>query len=166
MKIILIGFMGAGKTTVGKILAKKLKIDLIEMDELVLKKSKRKTINEIFTFDGERRFRELEIEVARQLRDVDQAIISTGGGVVINKIILDYLREKNGRVIFLKTSFPEIVKRLKNASDRPLFKDEDKAKKLFGFRKRLYEEYADYIIETDNKNPRLIVEEIVKLIFI
>lgn len=166
MKIILIGFMGAGKTTIGKILAKKLKMDLIEMDELVLKKSKRKTINEIFALDGERRFRELEIEVGRELKNVDEVVISTGGGVVMNKIILDYLKEGNGQIIFLKTSFAEIVKRLKNTSDRPLFKDKNKAKKLFDLRRRLYEEYSDYIVETDNKNPQLIVKEIEKLIFL
>lgn len=161
MKIILIGFMGAGKTTVAQALSKKLKIKLIEMDDLILKKSKRKSINEIFTMDGERRFRELEIETAKKLINKDNVVISTGGGVVINKIILDYLKE-NGKVIFLKTSFFEILKRLKHASDRPLFKDKKLAKKLFNFRQKLYEEYADLIVKTDKKSVKEVTNEIIE----
>lgn len=160
MKFILIGFMGAGKSTVAKLLAKKLNYSLIEMDEIVLKKSKRKSINEIFQKDGELYFRELEIAVAKDLKDKDKVVISTGGGVVINKIILDYLK-KGGKTIYLKTSFSEILKRLKNCQGRPLFKDKKLAKKLFNFRKYLYQEYADLIVETDKKSVEEIIYEII-----
>lgn len=163
-KIILIGFMGAGKSTIGFLLAKKLKIDFIEMDDLVLKKSQRKNISEIFKIDGEIKFREFEIEVAKELSNKKEGVVSTGGGVVMNKIILDYLKKEAGIVIFLKTSFFEIVSRLKNIGDRPLFKNIEFAQKLFNFRQNLYLEYADFIVETDNKIPRLIVDEIIKLI--
>ncbi len=148
MKIVLIGFMGAGKTSVADVLSKKSGLEKIEMDDLVVKKSKRKNVSEIFSKDGETRFRELEIEISKGLRKKDQVVISTGGGVVMNKINIDYLRE-NGLVIFLKTSYGTILKRIGHDDNRPLFRDKIKAKKLFSLRKKLYEEYCDYVVETD-----------------
>lgn len=151
--------MGSGKTTVAKLLAKKLHWALIEMDDLTLKSSKRKSIAQIFALDGEIRFRELEIATAKRLGKKKQAVISTGGGVVTNKIILDYLN-KNGKTIFLKTSFATVAKRLKGDTQRPLFKNILEAKKLFCFREALYEKYANHIINTDKKTPEEIVNTI------
>lgn len=159
MKIILIGFMGSGKTTVAKSLGEKLNLKVIEMDGLIIKKTG-KSINQIFSEDGEMRFRELEIQMAKSLAEKNKCIISTGGGVVMNKIILDYLKEK-GKIIFLKTSFLEIKKRLKNINDRPLFKNNKSAEKLFVFRQKLYEEYADLIISTNGKSVEKITYEII-----
>jgi len=160
MKIVLIGYMGSGKTTVARLLAKKLHWSLIEMDDLILKSSQRKSISEIFARDGEIKFREMEIRIAKKLRKKNQVIISTGGGVVMNKIILDYLKE-NAQVFFLKTSFDTVVKRLKNDSQRPLFKNIAAAKKLAAFREPLYEQYADEIIITDEKTPPAIINQII-----
>jgi len=151
--------MGSGKTTIAKSLGKKLSLDVIEMDDLIVKRSG-KSINQIFKEDGEVHFRELEIKAAKSLAKKDKCIISTGGGVVMNKIIIDYLKI-NGKIIFLKTSFLEIEKRLKNINDRPLFEDKKTAKKLFVFRQRLYEEYADLIVATDGKSVDKIVYEII-----
>jgi len=159
MKIILIGFMGSGKTTVASILAKKLNLEVIEMDDLIIKKFG-KSINQIFNQDGEERFREMEIEVSKSLISKDECIISSGGGIVMNKINIDFLR-KNGKIVFLKTSFSEIEKRLKDINDRPLFRDKKIVRKLFTFRKRLYEEYADLIINTDKKSVEKIAYEII-----
>lgn len=159
MKIILIGFMGSGKTTTARQLAKELNCSLIEMDDLIVKKSG-KTINQIFKEEGEIRFRELEIETAKSLSEKDNSVISTGGGIILNKIILDYLG-RNGKIIFLKTSFSEIEKRLKNDTARPLLKDKKAAKKLFVFRQRLYEEYADLVVNTDGKSVEKITYEII-----
>lgn len=164
MKIILIGFMGSGKTTVGHLLAKKLNLKVVDMDDLIVKISKKKSINEIFTKDGETHFRELEIEVGKSMADKKNIIISTSGGVVINKIIIDHLKMNDGKIIFLKTSFLEINKRLKNIKDRPLFKDKKIAKKLFTFRQRLYEEYADIIVDTSNKTVDEVIISLLKKI--
>jgi len=163
MKISLIGFMGSGKTSVAKILSKKLELKNIEMDDLVLKKSKRKNISEIFAKDGEVRFREIEIEAAKDLRILRNVIVSAGGGVVMNKLNIDYLRE-NGEIIFLKTSFETIRKRLKNDISRPLFKNIGVAKKLFLFREGLYKEYADLIINTDNLSIEEVANSLIKLL--
>lgn len=159
MKFILIGFMGSGKTTVAKSLGVKLNLKVIEMDDLIVKKSG-KSINQIFKEDGEVYFRELEIKVAKNLAKKDKYIISTGGGVVMNQINIDNLK-KNGKIIFLKTSFLEIKKRLNNIQNRPLFKDKKAAKKLFIFRQKLYEKYADLIVSTDGKSVEKITYEII-----
>lgn len=159
--IVLIGFMGSGKSAIAIQLGKTLGRKVIEMDELVLIKSGRSTINEIFSKDKELIFREIEIAVAKKLRDKTNSVISTGGGVVMNKIILDYLK-KNGIIVFLATPFDEIVKRIGKAADRPLFNDIIKAKKLFKFRKVLYEQYADTIIRTKNRSINEITLEIIE----
>ncbi|NCO23156.1 shikimate kinase [Candidatus Kuenenbacteria bacterium] len=166
MKIILIGFMGAGKTAVAKKLSKKLDLPAVEMDDLILKKSGRKSINEIFARDTELHFRELEIEVAKNLKKQDNRIISTGGGIVMNKIIIDYLKAGSGKIIFLKSSFSEIKKRVGNSKKRPLFKNRKTALELFNFRQQLYRKYADFVVRTDNKSIDAVADEIVNYLLI
>src|SRR5438445_691819 len=120
MNIILIGFMGSGKTSVARMLEERTKMSFIEMDAIVVQASGRKTVNEIFERDGELRFRELEIETAKKVANNHDVIISTGGGVVMNKIIIDYFK-KNGTIIFLDTPFKTIQQRLSGDTSRPLF---------------------------------------------
>ena len=163
MNVVLIGFMGSGKTVVAEAVAKKLKLPHIEMDDLILKKAKRKTVNEIFDKDGEMKFRELEIEVAKDLVKKDNCVISTGGGIVFNKIITDYLRE-NGFIIHLRTSFAEAKRRLENAKDRPLFRDVRNARKLYNFRKPLYRGYSDAYVRTDGKTVNQVRDAVVELV--
>lgn len=177
MKIILIGFMGAGKSFFAKRLANRLGLENIKMDELVLKKSGRKTVKEIFEKDGEMKFREFEIEVARELQGKDDVVIDTGGGVVQNKIILDYLR-KDGIVVFLDSSLEIIKKRLGGDKTRPLLKDKEKFRQLYESRMPLYQRYADVVVDTsrlisfsvDGKSDKLkpeteeLLENIIKLI--
>ena len=151
--------MGAGKTTVSKELANRLNVKRIEMDDLITGKSERKTIREIFDKDGELGFREFEISVAKDLQGVTNAIISTGGGVILNQINFLYLK-KDAIVIFLKNSFETSGKRLHKNNRPPLFRDEKKAKILYDLRLPLYEYYSDIIIETDNKPVESIVNEI------
>jgi len=162
MKIILIGFMCSGKTTVSKLLGEKLKKEIIEMDNLIREMAK-KTTDEIFHQEGETGYREYEIAVAKKIRNSNDAIISTGGGVVMNKIILDYLQPES-TTIFLETSFEILVKRLENTFPRPLFDNREQAKDLFEFRLPLYKRYADFIIQTDAKTPEKIADEIIELV--
>ncbi|EKE15180.1 MAG: hypothetical protein ACD_12C00117G0003 [uncultured bacterium] len=160
MKIILIGFMGSGKTTVANILAKKLNLEVIEMDHLILKKSGRKNIQEIFVKDGEEHFRDLETRIAKEILELDDVVISTGGGIVMKQKNLKFL--KKGKIIFLKTSFEVLEKRLMGDSSRPLFRYKIKAKKLFDLRQKMYEKWADLTIQTDNKT----VKEIIKTVLL
>lgn len=163
MKITLIGFMGVGKSTVAKVLSQKLQIPYVEMDELIIKKSNKKSINEIFKHHGELEFRELEIEVSKDLKNSSNIIISSGGGVVMNKINIDYLKH-NGLVIQLDGNFETIVKRIGNVEDRPLFKNKQSAKSLYNFRKSLYARYADHSISTDNLTVDEVVTHLIKTI--
>ena len=159
--IILIGFMCSGKTTVAPIIAKKLSKEVVEMDDLVRKLAE-KTTEEIFAQHGEVGYREFEIAVAKSLRDKINIVISTGGGVVMNKIIIDYLKNKDSKIIFLHTSFDVLQKRLDPKIPRPLFKNINAAKKMYDLRLPLYNTYADIIIQADNKLPDEITEEIIK----
>lgn len=152
--------MGSGKTSVAKNLGERLNLKVIEMDDLILKKSKRISITEIFLKDGEEHFRALETKIAGEISRLENVIVSTGGGVVMNKININKLR-MNGKIIFLKTSFLEIKKRLKNINNRPLFKNRKKTKNLFVFRQKLYEEFADLIVNTDDKSVEKIAYEII-----
>ena len=158
--IILIGFMGSGKSSVARELAKKVHLPVVEMDELIVERSKRKSVNDIFRKDGEVRFRELEVEVANGLHSKDGMVISTGGGVVMNGIIIEYLKT-NGKVVFLDTSFETICSRLQGDASRPKFQDKDAARALYELRLPLYKEYADRIISTEGKAPQELAEAIV-----
>lgn len=159
MRIVLIGFMGSGKSTIAALLAKKLEKNLVEMDQIVEQKAGM-SIDKIFATGGEIAFREAEIAVAKELHNKDNCVISTGGGAIMNQIIIEYLREKSV-IIFLKSKFLTSKKRIKK-NPRILFRDFKKAKELYSVRLPLYRYYADYEIETDEKKPEEIVEEILK----
>lgn len=150
--------MCSGKTTVGSLLGKQLNIPVIETDELIRQKAG-KTTNEIFTDLGEVGYREYEITVSKGLKDINDAIISTGGGIVMNNITFAYIKP-NAKVIFLRSSFVTLLERLKKSFSRPLFNDLKQAKKIYELRQPLYDFYADLTIDTDKKTPDEIVKEI------
>lgn len=159
MKIFLIGFMGSGKTTVGNLLAKKLNLHLIEMDEIILKKSGKKSISDIFSLKGEEYFRNLETETIKEISQLDNVVVSTGGGIIMKEANHKFL--KKGKVIYLNTSFNVLENRLNGDDSRPLFKDIKGAKKLFDLRKNIYENVANQVVLTDN----LTIDQVVNKIF-
>jgi shikimate kinase len=147
MKIVLIGFMGSGKSHVAQVLGQKLRLPVLEMDDMVVQKSGKKSVAEIFLSEGEIKFRELEMEVCRMLRKVQNMIISCGGGVVMNQLNMDYLKENEGIIISLDISWEMILERCGKSDKRPLMKDRVKAKQLYDLRQPLYEYYADITID-------------------
>lgn len=149
MNILLIGFMGSGKTTVAKSLSKLLNLPWIEMDDLVYQKTHTKNMHEVFAKGGELLLRESEIAIAKEYAPKTNMILSSGGGIVLNKIILDYYKKHNWKVIFLHVSFETIAKRLQDENTRPLFKDLTSAKKLYDFRLPLYMTYADIVVDAE-----------------
>ncbi|MFH1188331.1 MAG: shikimate kinase [bacterium] len=161
--IVLIGFMCAGKSTVGDALASKICKKFCEMDDAVRSLSEKTSTMEIFDEEGERQFREYEIQIAKRLSKERDAVIATGGGVVMNKINIDYLRE-TGKIIFLQVSFEEVQRRLQHDRPRPLFRDVDLARDLYTFREPLYRKYSDIMINVDNKTPETIVNEIINMV--
>lgn len=120
-KIILIGYMGSGKTTLGKKLARELKIPFIDSDEEI-ERMAGKTIPLIFAEDGEAAFRKLELDFISTLAAKTSFVLSTGGGMPCFNDVMELLK-KNGTTIYLKNSSEELAKRLIRAkSDRPLIR--------------------------------------------
>jgi shikimate kinase len=162
--IVLTGFMGTGKTRVGKELSRLLNMKLIDVDTEI-EKAEKMTISEIFKQLGETRFREIESEMVKKLSEYKNSIISTGGGIVLRQENIDALR-KNGIIICLMAEPATILKRTCNNNDRPLLQVEkpvEKIKELLNFRKPFYEK-ADIIIDTDDKTPLQVAEEIIERI--
>ena len=161
--IALIGFMGTGKTAVGKALAEKLGKKFVELDPLIEQKAG-KTIPEIFKQDGEITFRELEIEVTKEVARGRNQVIACGGGVVLNKINIDRLR--NESIIVYLTAPPQIIlKRTSNdAEERPLLKVANPTltiQELLAFRKPFYERAANIKVDTSKLDVDSVVQQII-----
>jgi len=160
--VALIGFMGTGKTSVGEILALKLKKRFVSTDDLIVKLAK-KPIPEIFKQYGESRFRDLEIQIVKKVSDEKNIVIDCGGGIVLNKINIVRLR-KNAKIILL-TAPPEVVfgRISKDSEKRPLLNASDKIeriRKLLSCREHLYKESGDFEIDTKNLNVDQVVDKI------
>ncbi|RPI38486.1 MAG: shikimate kinase [Nitrospiraceae bacterium] len=161
--IVLTGFMGAGKTTIGKALAKMLHMKLVDVDEEI-EISQKMTINDIFKIYGEPYFRDIETAMIKKLSHNKNCIISTGGGAVLRDENMEALKE-NGIVFCLDANAETILERTGNNQDRPLLKVENPKKKieeLLAYRRPFYEK-AGIMIETDGKTPLQIAEEIMEL---
>ncbi len=159
--IILTGFMGSGKSTIGRIIAKKLEHSYFLDTDSLIEHFENRSISDIFNNDGEEYFREAEKRVFNWIKnDVKNGVISTGGGL---PMFVPEIKEA-GIVIYLKVEFDEIIKRLSNEeiSKRPLFQNPKKAKELFDRRDKIYQELADYIIE--NKDINSSVDKILEII--
>jgi len=162
--IVLVGFMGTGKTEVGKILSKKLGYALIDADTEIEKKQNT-TITEIFRQQGEPAFRDIEAEVIKQLSGLKKNVISTGGGAVLRQENIDNLRA-NGVIVCLSATPETILQRTSVNNDRPLLQTENplqKIKELLEYRRPYYEK-ADIMIDTENKSPLEVAEEIIKAV--
>lgn len=160
--IVLTGFMGTGKTVVGKKLSNILKMELIDIDSEI-ERSEKMSINEIFRRFGEPRFRDLETEMIKKLSKRDNVIISTGGGAVLRDENIHALKEK-GVIVCLFATPETILKRTSHSSNRPLLQVEDplrRIKELLDYRKPFYEK-ADIMIDTEGKTPSQIAEEIIE----
>ena len=155
--------MGSGKSSIGKILAKKIDFKFIDTDKLIEIQEGIK-IKEIFNSKGERYFRDLEVKVLEKTLTTQNAVIATGGGIVQrqkNRLLLE--NEKN--VFFLNSSINRQFERTKDSDKRPLLNKGDKFKTLGElYKKRLshYENVSRYKIEMDHKTNEDIVEQIIK----
>ncbi len=158
--IILTGFMGTGKTAVGKELAKLLNMRLVDVDTEIEQSSKMK-ITDIFKNFGEPHFRDIETDMIRKLARAKNSVISTGGGAVLREENMRALRETG--IIFCLYADPEtIISRTKGCGDRPLLNVEDplaKINELLRTRMPFYEK-AGIVIDTNGKTPLEVAEEI------
>lgn len=162
--IYLVGFMGTGKTTVGIILADKLKKAFVEMDEYIEQKENKK-IADIFKINGEPYFRKIEHNVLKELALGKDLVISCGGGVICNDENLKILKE-TGIVFNLTASPQEIYARTKEHSHRPLLNVSDplgKIKELL-LKRQPYYVQAHYSIDTDGLGPCAVADQIIHIV--
>ena len=147
--IALIGFMGSGKTTVGKFLAKTMDMKFVDIDK-VIEALEKKSINDIFHEKGQNYFRDLEREVILQESLKNDCVIATGGGSILDNENIKRLKETSF-IVFLNATIECLYLRLKDNTTRPILNDaEDKRKlieELLEKRKFLYQISADYIID-------------------
>ena len=142
--------MGAGKTTIGKLLSNQLGFNFTDLDRKIEEKSGVK-INTIFEIEGEEGFREREYLALNEALAEEKVVISTGGGVVVKEINRSLIQKSEAMVIYLKASLDILVSRLKNDKTRPMLDKDNKLvslQKLLSEREPFYENLADFIIDT------------------
>ena len=160
--VFLIGFMGAGKTTIASELERKLEMHRIEMDEMIVKKQGM-SISEIFDEYGEIYFRNLESNCLIELQKVKQGIISCGGGVILRADNADHMK-KNGRIVLLTATPETILERVKDSDERPILNNHMNVEfisDLLNQRKDKYLAVADVVVATDGKSTDQICDEII-----
>jgi len=158
--------MGAGKTTIGKLLSNQLAFNFIDLDRMIEEKSGVK-INTIFEIEGEQGFREREYLALNEALAEEKVVISTGGGVVAKDINRSLIQKSEAMVVYLKASLDILVGRLKNDKTRPMLAKDNKLlslQKLLSEREPFYENLADFIIDTSqlktNDVLKMITEKI------
>lgn len=159
--IYLIGFMGVGKSTIGKILAEQMEGQLVEMDETI-EAEQEMSINEIFAKYGETHFRDLESELVARIAQQENKVVSCGGGVVLREENVVNMK-KSGTIVFLSATAESIYQRVRFSKNRPLLNGNMNVEYIAGLmekRRALYEGAADVTILTDGKEKPEIVREI------
>ena len=161
--IILVGFMGCGKTHAGRMLAKELGLPFVDMDEQIVERARR-SITEIFAEHGEAHFRAIETEVLKDLLAVrEQTVISSGGGVPMQEANLPLLKE--GIVVYLKAPVEVLISRLKNDKARPILQGGDLREKITTLlvkRGPIYESVSDIEVVTSNGAVEMVVGQIIE----
>ena len=161
--LILIGPMGAGKSTIGRLLAKELRVPFKDSDKEIEQRTGA-DIPWIFDVEGEAGFREREQAVIVELCELDGMVLATGGGAVMRAENRAALR-RGGRVVYLHATVEQQIDRTARDRNRPLLRNADPGKvlrELLAVRDPLYREIADIIVETDERPPRLVVQEILE----
>jgi len=163
--VFLVGPMGAGKSTIGRFLASELLLDFKDTDKEIEDRSG-VDIPWIFDMEGEEGFRNREAAMLAELSQLDHILLATGGGIVLkpeNRRVLTC----SGRVVYLKTSVDEQVRRTSRDKKRPLLNNDDPRRvltELMNARHPLYEEVADYSIDTDGRSPKSVAQELCRML--
>src|ERR1700704_6662471 len=157
--IFMVGFMGAGKTTVGRALAEHLEYDFFDLDELIETKAG-KSVQAIFSELGEAEFRRLEHEAIRACSNRSRAVIALGGGAYVSEENRTLLRTI-GRTIWLDCPLDVCLRRVSGDTSRPLLGDEAEMQELLEARRGAYAE-ADVVVQTGELSPEQLVPEITR----
>src|SRR5690554_7889076 len=164
-RVVLVGPMGAGKSTIGRMLAKELGYRFLDSDRIIEERCGA-NIPWIFDVEGEDGFRERETAMLDELTDEAGIVLATGGGAVMRSENHPLLK-KNSVVVYLKTSIEQQVERTRKDRNRPLLQNDDPEsvlRNLFEVRDPLYTKLADIVMYTDRKSPRLVVRQLVNRI--
>ncbi len=157
--VILVGMMGAGKTTVGRIISHITGRNFIDIDQLIERQTGM-SIFEIITKQGEGYFRKIEKDVILSLSPKSPCVISTGGGAVMDNDVFNFFKSI-GKIVYLKASPDVLYKRTANVEVRPLLENGDRLSILQDLLKKREPRYheADIVIETDNSTPTEVAEK-------
>jgi 3-dehydroquinate synthase len=156
--IILVGMMGSGKTTVGRLLARQMGKSFIDSDEEILKRTG-VSIQHIFDVEGEAGFRERESGIVQELLKRNDIVLATGGGAVLDEQNRNMMRE-NGTVVYLKSGVHDLWQRTRHDRSRPLLQTADpraKLQELFEQRNPLYTQTADIVMHTGKQNVQVLL---------
>jgi len=165
VNVVLIGMRGSGKTTIGKLLARRLGKQYIEMDELIVQRLGL-SIPEIVDKYGWQKFRDTEAEITLEVGGVDDVVNATGGGVVTRDENIRELKKK-GNLVWLKANTDTLLKRIGNGQSRPSLTGKsprEDMEAVMAERSPIYQRAADFIVDTEGKQPEEIVDAIVKLL--
>ena len=160
--VFLIGFMGAGKSTIASELQRKLEMNRVEMDQLIVEKQGM-SISEIFDEYGETYFRNLESNCLIELQHERQCIVSCGGGAVMRDDNAEHMKA-NGRVVLLTADPATILERVKDSDERPILNNNMNVEfisSLLEKRRERYRSVADVIVSTDGKSINAICDEVI-----
>jgi shikimate kinase len=166
MNLVLIGYRGTGKSTVGRLLAARLGRELVSTDAEIVKRAQC-TIPEIVAQDGWEYFRDLESDICRELAGRDQLVIDTGGGAILRPQNVEALK-KNGTVFWLTASVETIAKRIGGDNQRPSLTGTksfvDEVQDVLRERAPKYQSAADHVISTDDRSINQLVETLLTLV--
>lgn len=164
-RIVLVGPMGAGKSTIGRMLARELGYRFLDSDRIIEERCGA-NIPWIFDVEGEDGFRQRETAILAELSESPQTVLATGGGAVMREENHALLK-RDAVVVYLKTSIEQQVERTRRDRNRPLLQNDDPEavlRNLFAVRDPIYTELADVVMFTDRKSPRLVVRQLVNRI--
>jgi len=159
--IYLLGFMGVGKTTIGVLLAERLRWPFIDLDRTI-EAGQGTNIRQIFEHAGEPFFREIEHAALLEASRTEPAVIALGGGTFVQPRNFQYIQENGGATIWLDCPLDELRRRCEVKNDRPLFRDAISFAQLFEQRLPFYRR-ADFRVSTEGQRPEDVVENILRL---
>lgn len=161
--IFLIGFMGAGKSTVASYLSREHAMEIVEMDQVIVEREGM-SIADVFAKHGEEYFRDTETNLLIEIQSEQNKVVSCGGGVVLREQNVAEMK-KSGQIVLLVASPATILERVKDGDDRPLLqgnKNEEFIRDMMEKRREKYERAADVVIQTDGKPVEQICREILE----
>ena len=165
MNIFIVGPMGSGKSTVGKIISDELFLNFFDTDEEIESRTGA-SIDWIFDLEGENGFRKRESDILQEMVQKNSIVLSTGGGIILSDQNRELLSSR-GTVFYLSTPISVQIERTSKDKDRPLLKNGDPGEiltKLHEERKDLYESVSDHSVQTENKSSQEVASEIINLI--